>query len=453
VSSQETVKELPVPPDTAVEVFDGESFQAGRVWRIPWVGAVTSDQAREYLPTIATEFAVIVAQIVAFKLAAHYLGPEGFSEYAVARRAASLISALPLLGLAVGLPRYIAYSNGRGDSQATVRYYGAALRCVGIAMILCLIVLNGLRSQIAFLIFGDRVYAGLILPVSLMVLGLALHGIVYSYFRGHLAMMRANLLQVVNLAVVPIVCFTTLHQSTRTLVLSLGSAWFLVAFVGLWFTPVGGVTAQTPDETRELLRYGIQRLPGEFALMAMLSLPVIFVAHRSGVQQAGFVAFGISVLSMIGAFFTPIGLILLPKASALLADGRRHELRVHVALLIRVSLAVAGVATVLVWFLARPFVALYLGSGFEDAGSLLRLIVLGAVPYALFTVLRNLIDAFHRDAVTAVIAISGLAVFILGAWLGKGYFPVGEEVLIAFLVGLGTLGFAAWFECGRILRT
>jgi len=453
VSSQETVKELPVPPDTAVEVFDGESFRAGRVWRIPWVGAVTSDQAREYLPTIATEFAVIVAQIVAFKLAAHYLGPEGFSEYAVARRAASLISALPLLGLAVGLPRYIAYSNGRGDSQATVRYYGAALRCVGIAMILCLIVLNGLRSQVAFLIFGNKAYAGLILPVSLMVLGLALHGIVYSYFRGHLAMMRANLLQVVNLAVVPIVCFATLHQSTRTLVLSLGSAWFLVAFVALWFTPVGGVTARTQDETRELLRYGIQRLPGEFALMAMLSLPVIFVAHRSGVQQAGFVAFGISVLSMIGAFFTPIGLILLPKASALLADGRKRELRVHVALLIRVSLAVAGAATVLVWFLARPFVVLYLGSGFEDAGTLLRVIVLGAVPYALFTVLRNLIDAFHRDAVTAVIAISGLAVFILGAWLGKGYLPAGEEVLIAFLVGLGTLGFAAWFECGRILRT
>lgn len=451
--SQESVKELPVPSDSSPEVFDGETFRAGGTWKIPWVGAVTSDQAREYLPTIATEFAVIVAQIVAFKLAAYYLGPEGFSEYAVARRAASLISALPLLGLAVGLPRYIAYSNGRGDSQATVRYYGAALRCVGIAMILCLIVLNSLRGQVAFLIFGDRVYAGLILPVSLMVLGLALHGIVYSYFRGHLAMMHANLLQVVNLAVVPIVCFTTMHQSTRTLVLSLGSAWFLVAFVALWFTPVSGVTSRTPDETRELLRYGVQRLPGEFALMAMLSLPVIFVAHRSGVQQAGFVAFGISVLSMIGAFFTPIGLILLPKASALLADGRKRELRLHVALLIRVSLAVAGAATVLVWFLARPFVALYLGSGFEDAGSLLRLIVLGAVPYALFTVLRNLIDAFHRDAVTAVIAISGLAVFILGAWLGKGHFPAGEEVLIAFLLGLGILGVAARFECSRILRS
>lgn len=453
MSSQETVKELSVAPGSSVEAFDGESFRAGGIWNIPWVGAVTADQAREYLPTVATEFAVIVAQIVAFKLAAHYLGPEGFSEYAVARRAASLISALPLLGLAVGLPRYIAYSNGCGDSQATVRYYGAALRCVAIAMILCLIVLNSLRSQVAFLIFGDKGYAGLILPVSLMVLGLALHGIVYSYFRGHLAMMRANLLQVVNLAVVPIVCFTTLHQSTRTLVLSLGSAWFLVAFVALWFTPVGGVTSRTQDETRELLRYGIQRLPGEFALMAMLSLPVIFVAHGSGVQQAGFVAFGISVLSMIGAFFTPIGLILLPKASALLADGRKRELRLHVALLIRVSLAVAGAATVLVWFLARPFVALYLGSGFEEAGSLLRLIVLGAVPYALFTVLRNLIDAFHRDAVTAVIAISGLAVFILGAWLGKGHFPAGKEVLIAFLVGLATLGFAARFECSRILRT
>ena len=453
MSSQETVKELVAPPDSFVEVLDGDSFRDSGAWRIPWVGVVTADQAREYLPTIATEFAVIVAQIVAFKLAAHYLGPEGFSEYAVARRAASLISTLPLLGLAVGLPRYIAYSNGRGDSQDAVRYYGAALRCVAIAMIVCVIVLNVLRSQVAFLIFGDKVYAGLVLPVSLMVYGSGSSWHRVFVFSGPSGDDARQLTSGGQSCCGPDCLF---HDSAPVDANAR-------AFSGICMVPrcvhravvhsCCGVTSGTQAETRELLRYGVQRLPGEFALMAMLSLPVIFVAHRSGIQQAGFVAFGISVLSMIGAFFAPIGLILLPKASALLAGGRKGELRVHIALLMRVSFAVAGAATVLVWFLARPFVALYLGSGFEEAGGLLRLIVLGAVPYALFTVLRNLIDAFHRDAVTALIAISGLAVFILGAWLGKGRFPAGEEVLIAFLVGLGTLGVAARFECSRILRT
>jgi O-antigen/teichoic acid export membrane protein len=164
------------------------------------------------------------------------------------------------------------------------------------------------------------------------------------------------------------------------------------------------------------------------------------------------VAFGISVLSMIGGFFSPIGLILLPKASALLASGKKQELRDHVALLIRISIVIAGLATVLVFLFAHFFVRIYLGAGFEPAGTLLQWIVVGAVPYALFTVLRNLIDAFHRDAITAVIAICGFAVFALGSWLGRGHFPAGQEVLVAFLAALVTLGAAAWFECSRILR-
>jgi O-antigen/teichoic acid export membrane protein len=251
-----------------------------RSWTLPWIGAIPFQHVREYGPTIATEFTVMCAQIVAYKLAAHFLGTDGFSEYAVARRAATLISPLPLLGLAVGLPRYIAYSNGCGDAEAASRYYGATLRCVACAIVLCLGVLNLLREQFAFLIFGDRGYAHLILPISLMVLGLSLHGIVYSYFRGHLIMKRANVLQIVNLAGVPILCFVTLHQSVGTLIFSLGLLWSVVAFAALCFTPVQQIALPARRETGELLRYGVQRLPGEFVLMAMLSLPVIFMAHR-----------------------------------------------------------------------------------------------------------------------------------------------------------------------------
>jgi len=438
-----------------------------RAWNLPAIAARPWRQLEEYWPTLATEFTVILAQIVAYKLAAHFLGKNGFAEYAVARRAATLISPLPLLGLAVGLPRYIAYSLGqqsmgqsnigqqsltRSDAPAAARYYGATLRCVVCALILCLAALNFLNQQFAFLFFGDRAYAPLIFPVSLMVLGLCLHSVVYSYFRGHLAMRRANLLQLINLAGIPIFCFATLHQSAARLIFSLGLLWSVVAFAALCFTPVQEFVRPARGETRELLRYGVPRLPGEFALMALLALPVILVAHRSGVQQAGFVAFGISVLSMIGGIFAPLGLILLPKASSLLASGKTAELRVHVARLVRVSVAIAAVATVLVCALAHPLVRIYLGEGFDQAAVALQLIVLGAIPYALFTVLRNLIDAFHRDAVTAVITACGFAVFALAAWLGRGHMVAGREVLFAFLLALVTLGGAALIECGRILR-
>src|SRR5436309_7396612 len=73
-------------------------------------------QVKEYVPTFLTEFAVMAGQIAAYKLAAHYLGRQGFAEYALARRTISLLIPIPMLGLTVGLPRYIGFSNGRRDA-------------------------------------------------------------------------------------------------------------------------------------------------------------------------------------------------------------------------------------------------------------------------------------------------------------------------------------------------
>ncbi len=172
-----------------------------RASKLPRAEHFSTRDFAEYWPTVATEFSVLVSQIISYKLAAHFLGQHGFSEYAVVRRAVSLISPLPLLGMAVGLPRYIAYSKGAENWAAAERYYGATLRCVGSGIILCVLLLNILKSKFAFLIFGDRTYSQLILPLSMLVAGASLHALVYSYFRGHLAMARANMLQLTNLGI------------------------------------------------------------------------------------------------------------------------------------------------------------------------------------------------------------------------------------------------------------
>ena len=417
-----------------------------------WLGQFSAQHFAEYWPTLATEFSVLVSQIITYKLAAHFLGQQGFSEYAVVRRAVSLISPLPLLGMAVGLPRYIAHSKGAGEHRAAERYYGATLRCVGFAIVLTLLLLNLLKSDFAFLIFGDRTYSKLVLPLSVLVAGASLHAMVYSYFRGHLSMGRANLLQFTNLGLLPIICFFIFRLPVRNLLLALGVAWVFVALVALFSTPVQNVALSANHETAELLRYGLQRLPGDFILIGLLSLPVILVAHRSGIEQAGFVAFAISVLSMIGAFFSPIGLILLPKASSLLASGRKDELRAHVNRLVKLAIAISAAATVLICVFGRFFIKVYLGIGFEQAVGTTQWIIVGAVPYALFTILRNLIDAFHRNAVTALITTGSFVIFGLVAWLPTTHLAAGREVLLAFVISLVALGGAAWVECSRILR-
>src|SRR6266849_9492025 len=77
-----------------------------------WIAEGLGSHAREYGGTFATEFTVLACQLLTYKLAAHFLGKTGFSEYAVARRTISLIYPLPLLGLGIALPRYIAQAAG-----------------------------------------------------------------------------------------------------------------------------------------------------------------------------------------------------------------------------------------------------------------------------------------------------------------------------------------------------
>src|ERR1700674_64004 len=92
--------------------------------RFSWISEAMQSHAREYGSTFATEFTVLACQLLTYKLAAHFLGKTGFAEYAVARRTISLIYPVPLLGVAVALPRYVAHAIGGGNGDRKKRYFG-----------------------------------------------------------------------------------------------------------------------------------------------------------------------------------------------------------------------------------------------------------------------------------------------------------------------------------------
>ncbi len=418
----------------------------------PWLSVAAWGQVKEYAPTFLTEFAVMVSQIVAYKLSAHYLGKQGFAEYALSRRTVSLIFPIPVLGLAVGLPRYIGFSKGRKDPQSAARYYGATLWCAGSAALICVALLNLFAGTFGYLFFGDRSYGSLARPVSLMILGLCVHTVVCGYFRGHMNLNRANLMQLLNLALAPTAVFFFARHSLGSVLLSLGLIWTVTAGTALLFTPWRATRENTWKETRELLQYGIQRVPGDFILMALLTLPATFVAHVHGVQEGGFVAFGISVVSMVGAVFAPVGLVLLPKATSMLAEGASRDLREHVRFVIRLTIAASIAIVLIVWIAIPSLVRVYLGANFEQVVPIVRILILGALPYCLYLVVRNLVDAYHDYGVTAAILAVGLGVFMIGFFVGKHFGSKTQIILSDFLFAQVVISALSSWECWRILR-
>lgn len=438
----------------AIEAAEIQSVPKAKTGGGHFAGLVgtTKKLAEEYSGTFATEFAVLASQLLVYKLAALFLGKAGFLEYAVARRTISLICPVPLLGIAVALPRFVARVVGAESEVRLARYFGAAVWCMGIGLLVSVLLINIFPGTFAYIFFAGREYANLVLPLSVLLIGLVLHILVYSYFRGCLAMWRANLLQLINLGVVPLVAFLAYSNSVRSVLLAMGILTTIVACMGLTLTPLKHAGVHVLPEAKELLRYGVQRVPGDFLYMALLTAPVTFVAHSSGLQQAGYVAFGISVMNMIGSMFQPLGLVLLPKASRMLAGGDWTELRNHITQIVKATVLISVFVAVVLEISAAGLIRLYLGPNFSEAVVVLRIIVIAALPYSLYCVLRNLIDAYHENAVNALTLLISFAVFLVLSLVGLLIAWPPLEIPCAFVFSVFLLAALSRAETRRILR-
>src|SRR5215472_16552492 len=128
-------------------IFETETIVATRSRGVRALGRGIFQEGREYASTFATQFADLGCQLLVHKLAAHYFGKQGFSEYAVARRAISTIYPVCLLGLGVALPRFIAVSAADEEGAVRDRFWGASLWCVGFMVLFMTLLLNMMASK------------------------------------------------------------------------------------------------------------------------------------------------------------------------------------------------------------------------------------------------------------------------------------------------------------------
>lgn len=400
---------------------------------------------RDYIQTFATEFAIMAAMVVAYKLAARYWTVDQFAQYSLLRRSVGLVQ-LPLaVGVGIAVPRYVAVALAQAAPDRAARYFFAACVVGIVPMSVALLALNLAAPAVAGLLFGDSDLAPLVPGLSLVVLGLNLHAISYGFLRGHLAMKAANALQFAVRGLLPVLPFVVASMSVERLVALMGTATCLVAggaliWLGRRAWQAAGKQRLTRTELRELLVFGGPRVPGEIAMTALLALPGILVAHRAGVREGGLLAFGISMLTMIGACFAPIGLIMLPTVSGLAAQEKNAALRIMVWKVLRASLFLAVVGVTLFAVIARWFIGVYLGPDYLGAAGLARLVMLGAIPYVTYVVLRNALDALKVAPLNARNVIVALGVLLAGGVAARTASQVALALVAALLVlGLTTV--------------
>ena len=96
--------------------------------------------------TLITELSVMAASILLLKLAAQLLGPVGFGEYTLSRRAVGLLYLPLVMGFGIAAPRYVAISRAGALPGYNARLFAVATLTAGLLPTLIVILLLNLSA-------------------------------------------------------------------------------------------------------------------------------------------------------------------------------------------------------------------------------------------------------------------------------------------------------------------
>jgi len=405
--------------------------------------------------TFITESTVLIAFFFIYRLIALNFGPEGVGEYSLVKRVIGFMQPLLLLGLWVGLPRYIAMAE---DEEQRSSYIKAGGLTVATATFIFLIFINLFKDYFAKIFFGTANYTSLILPFSFFLAGLTLHALIYSYFRGQLFTKTFNILQVVNLALIPIVILILFKDiSIKKLITLIGISTFVIAFIFAlyfikeFFVPIK--KRQFTNSLKELLYYSFPRFIAGFVYAALLSIGPIFAAHFTSIREVGYLSISQSLLGTVGVISTPLGLILLPKVSNMITQKRTEEIKESLNYLIGASIQCSVFLCFQLIVFTDAIIKYWLGSEFIDAIPVMRIIFLSILFFLFCGTVGNILEASKVKPINLInFCISlGLFLFMSGIllFLVKVFSPI-ISLSIAFTSGIVCVGILTYISIRKI---
>lgn len=405
--------------------------------------------------TFITETIVLAGFIFIYRLIAKNFGPEGVGEYSLIRRVVSFIQPLLILGLGIGLPRYIAMSK---DKDRRISYIKAGFLVITVFTSLFLIVINLFRTYFARTFFGNIAYTDLVLPFSFLLMGLISHILIYSYFRGRLFVKTFNSLQVINLSLIPIIILIFFKNITISkLIILVGGNTFVITFlfslpfIKDLFAPLKKL--QLKNSLKELFRYSLPRVPGDFALAGLFSLGPIFASHFTPIEEVGYLSVSQSLLIGMCGMVAPIGIILLPKVSLLIAQGEQETIRKNLDLFIAALFQCSIFVCAQLIIFTESIIKCWLGPEFFGAIPIMRIALLSTIFYTFYIGMRTILDATKVKPLNTINISISLGAFLLIAgmllFIFKFFTPV-ISLSIAFSSGLMFLGILTYISLRKL---
>jgi O-antigen/teichoic acid export membrane protein len=408
---------------------------------------------RDIAITFLTEFAVLAGFFIIYRLLANYLGPNGLGEYSLMKRLISLFQPFLFLGLGVGLSRYLAMANDKNQRKGYMQAGGGVIVLVTVAF---LVIINIFKVQFSTVFFGGSSHADLVAPFSVLLAGIIFHTLVYSFFRGGLMTVSFNALQAINLTVMPVMLIIFLQDADiKVLIYSTGWWTLAISFIfSLYFIKNIFLWAQGLKKCFiELLTYSLPRFVGDLFLAGIFSFGPIMAAHTATIKEVGYLSVSQSLLSSAGTIISPLGLILLPKISSLIAKGKRDYVSKKISLLIAATVQCSAFLCLQLVIFSDMIVGYWLGPEFLPAVPTMQVTFIGVFFYNFYIAVRSVLDAsVVRPINTINLLVSFIFLVLISFILAYSFASIGKIVALsaAFTIALALLGILTYLYIKKI---
>jgi len=414
--------------------------------------------AKQILLTVFGGLGVILGIVLLNGIIARQYGIDSLGEYLFLRRIISALIPLALFGLAIGIPRNMGIAKDDPVTQAQILTGGIQLFAwFGIPIILV--------CGLFFILFPSLVGStsdteNSVIPLVVLAGSLALHQIAFAYFRGQSKLGWANLLQVVNVGIIPltIALFST-RWTVGELVLWHGVLAGVIAISALLRPLLRGLTRKESIYSMrqirlKLLDYSLRRVGAVIGMVLLLTLGPILMANFASKEELAYFSVGVQINRMFFSLFGPIGIVLLPKFAYEVSKGRTEGVKRGLSMIFQASTAIGLFAMVHLFYFAKPILENWLGEAAPDGVLIFRFFALSIPFYLLFENARNPIDAYSQKGYNSrnlLISLGVLLMTLLGL-VSLGKVTLSLALTWSYVVGYSVLGLLSLLTCWHLYR-
>lgn len=372
-----------------------------------------------------TVFGQIVIMLIAFginKILSINLSVGNYAVYNIMKRTSSVMAYVMLGAMGIAVPRYLPTMKAKGDEKNFSRYFlSSFLIILGMSLVVSIAVLVA-RNSIFTIIFGENTNYNveLIYYIIIYAFGQVVTTYLYSYYRAAEKFLSYSTTQII----VQVFCFLIVLFLGNNLgeiicLWGIGSSIYALAYLIIfvkqnWNNGIPYSLKNIIEICKELLSYGLPRVPGECVLFAYTLLPLLIVTNKFGLEQSGYFSAAISINTMVTPLFSFVGVILLPEVSKCLVNHKLKEAQRKIRLLMLIYIVLSILGILFVEMFPKFVVKILFQSEYEAAIPLIRITIISILPNSLYLLFRNPLDAISKIPYNTICLISSFIIMLLG---------------------------------------